>query len=193
MPLVAGLIVLLPTLYSFLPLCSFPSEGGGRGENSSEHTATNTHSAITDIQNREVGLEVGRQLLADASSLSCSVVPPALALLAPCVFAGALCCCAAFGAERVLFSGFEHKLPRSSIYTVPQSGVDSTTGASLPAVVRVDTTVPFSQLGLDSLDLVELMVALEREFHIELKDEEHDAVKTVEDIINLIHQHPRAQ
>jgi acyl carrier protein len=57
---------------------------------------------------------------------------------------------------------------------------------------RVDASVPFNELGLDSLDLVELMVATEKSFHIELSDEEHARVKTVDDIVTLLHQHPNA-
>lgn len=96
-------------------------------------------------------------------------------------------------AERVVFDGFEHKLPRSSIYSVPSAGLDSTTGKPLADVLRVDSSVPLSQLGLDSLDLVELMVAVEREFQIELQDEEHDSIKNIGDIVEMIHEHPRAQ
>jgi len=41
-------------------------------------------------------------------------------------------------------------------------------------------------LGADSLDTVELVMALEEEFEIEIPDEVAQAVKTVEDVIKLI-------
>lgn len=41
-------------------------------------------------------------------------------------------------------------------------------------------------LGADSLDLVELLMTLEDEFHISISDEEAIKLKTVEDIIKVI-------
>ncbi|MFC3150912.1 acyl carrier protein [Litoribrevibacter euphylliae] len=41
-------------------------------------------------------------------------------------------------------------------------------------------------LGADSLDTVELVMALEEEFEIEIPDEVAQNVKTVEDVIKLI-------
>ena len=66
------------------------------------------------------------------------------------------------------------------------------TGLALPAESRVDDSVPFASLGLDSLDIVELMVAVERDFHIEMQDHEYDNINNVNDIIDKIHGHPRA-
>jgi acyl carrier protein len=40
----------------------------------------------------------------------------------------------------------------------------------------------------DSLDLVELIMAFEDAFEIEIKDEEAEKIKTVEDAINLLHR-----
>jgi len=41
-------------------------------------------------------------------------------------------------------------------------------------------------LGADSLDTVELVMALEEEFDIEIPDEEAEKIKTVQDIVDYI-------
>ena len=41
-------------------------------------------------------------------------------------------------------------------------------------------------LGADSLDVVELVMALEEKFDIEIPDEEAESIKTVQDAINYI-------
>jgi acyl carrier protein len=41
-------------------------------------------------------------------------------------------------------------------------------------------------LGADSLDVVELVMALEEKFDIEIPDEEAEGIKTVQDAINFI-------
>ena len=44
-------------------------------------------------------------------------------------------------------------------------------------------------LGGDSLDLVEVLMEVEHEFHISVTDEEADQVKTVGDIIGLVERY----
>jgi acyl carrier protein len=44
-------------------------------------------------------------------------------------------------------------------------------------------------LGADSLDTVELVMALEEEFGIEIPDEDAENISTVQDAINYIDQH----
>ena len=44
-------------------------------------------------------------------------------------------------------------------------------------------------LGADSLDIVELVMAMEEEFEIEIPDEEAENIKTVGDAIKYISQH----
>ncbi len=44
-------------------------------------------------------------------------------------------------------------------------------------------------LGADSLDIVELVMAMEEEFEIEIPDEEAENIKTVGDAIKYIDQH----
>ncbi len=41
-------------------------------------------------------------------------------------------------------------------------------------------------LGADSLDIVELVMALEEEYEIEISDEDAEKIKTVRDIISYI-------
>jgi acyl carrier protein len=44
-------------------------------------------------------------------------------------------------------------------------------------------------LGADSLDIVELVMAMEEEFKCEIPDEDVEGLKTVQDVINYIRQH----
>ena len=44
-------------------------------------------------------------------------------------------------------------------------------------------------LGADSLDLVELIMAMEEEFDIEIPDEEAEKIRTVQDAVDYIKQH----
>ena len=49
-----------------------------------------------------------------------------------------------------------------------------------------------NDLGADSLDTVELVMALEEEFDIEIPDESAEKIKTVADAINYIKEHAKA-
>jgi acyl carrier protein len=44
-------------------------------------------------------------------------------------------------------------------------------------------------LGADSLDVVELVMALEEEFDIEIPDEDAEGILTVKDALNYIENH----
>ncbi len=46
-------------------------------------------------------------------------------------------------------------------------------------------------LGADSLDIVELVMAMEEEFGIEIPDEEAEKIKTVKDVIEYIKAHTK--
>jgi acyl carrier protein len=53
-------------------------------------------------------------------------------------------------------------------------------------IQNFDSNTKFSELGLDSLDKVEIIMYLEEEFNIEITDEEGDNVNTVKDLVELI-------
>jgi NADH dehydrogenase (ubiquinone) 1 alpha/beta subcomplex 1 len=48
-------------------------------------------------------------------------------------------------------------------------------------------------LGLDSLDVVELVMAFEEEFQVEIPDADADKIFSVEDAVNYIASHPMAK
>jgi acyl carrier protein len=62
-------------------------------------------------------------------------------------------------------------------------------GVSESEVVKEASFV--DDLGADSLDTVELVMALEEAFGMEIPDEEAEKIKTVGDTINYIMQHAK--
>jgi acyl carrier protein len=44
-------------------------------------------------------------------------------------------------------------------------------------------------LGADSLDIVELVMALEEEYELEISDEDAEKIKTVQDVVSYIEGH----
>lgn len=67
---------------------------------------------------------------------------------------------------------------------VEQLGVDE--GEVTPKASFVD------DLGADSLDTVELVMAFEEAFDIEIPDEDAEKIRTVQDAISYIEQHAKA-
>ena len=64
---------------------------------------------------------------------------------------------------------------------VEQLGVDES---------QVDPSASFvDDLGADSLDIVELVMALEEEYEMEISDEDAEKIKTVQDVISYIEAH----
>jgi acyl carrier protein len=59
--------------------------------------------------------------------------------------------------------------------------------------VSEDEVVPtasfIEDLGADSLDLVELVMALEEEYDVEISDEDAEKIRTVQDVLNYIGSH----
>ena len=66
---------------------------------------------------------------------------------------------------------------------VEQLGVDE--GEVTPSASFQD------DLGADSLDIVELVMAFEETFEIEIPDEDAEKIKTVQDAINYVQAHAK--
>lgn len=59
---------------------------------------------------------------------------------------------------------------------------------------KVTPTAKFKEdLGLDSLDIVEVVMAIEEEFAMEIPDNEADKITTIEEAIQYISAHPAAK
>ncbi|WP_019949278.1 phosphopantetheine-binding protein [Hymenobacter aerophilus] len=58
-----------------------------------------------------------------------------------------------------------------------------------PALVMRPGTRLQQDIGLDSIDLVELAINLEHRFHIEIADAEMEALRTVQDVLDCVEQH----
>jgi NADH dehydrogenase (ubiquinone) 1 alpha/beta subcomplex 1 len=68
------------------------------------------------------------------------------------------------------------------------------TPASQRPLAQVSPNSSFQKdLGLDSLDVVELVMAIEEEFAIEIPDSEADKILSCGDAISYISAHPMAK
>ena len=54
---------------------------------------------------------------------------------------------------------------------------------------KVSRTVTFQELGLDSLDAVESVVAMEEKFGVDLEDTEAMKIASLKDAITIFHKH----
>jgi NADH dehydrogenase (ubiquinone) 1 alpha/beta subcomplex 1 len=63
-----------------------------------------------------------------------------------------------------------------------------------PRGAQVTASAHFQKdLGLDSLDTVEVVMAFEEEFAVEIPDSEADKIMSASDAINYISAHPHAK
>ena len=60
-----------------------------------------------------------------------------------------------------------------------------------PDEVSIESTF-IDDLGADSLDIVELIMAFEEEFNIEIPDEAAEKIKTVQDVVTYIDQNSKS-
>ncbi len=51
---------------------------------------------------------------------------------------------------------------------------------------HVSAGTPISELGIDSLGLLEIIGSMEREFHVQIPDESLGGVQTISDLISLV-------
>ena len=59
-------------------------------------------------------------------------------------------------------------------------------------VSEIETTSSFVEgLGADSLDIVELVMAMEEEFGVEIPDDQAERIKTVQDAVSYISAHKK--
>ncbi len=58
-------------------------------------------------------------------------------------------------------------------------------------ITLFDASSFIEDLGADSLDIVELVMAMEEEFEVEIPDEEAENIKTVQDAVNYITTHKK--
>jgi acyl carrier protein len=60
------------------------------------------------------------------------------------------------------------------------------------ALEEIKITSSFVEdLGADSLDIVELVMAMEEEFEVEIPDEQAENIKTVQDAVDFINTHKK--
>ena len=52
------------------------------------------------------------------------------------------------------------------------------------------TGASFADLGLNALDMVEVFIGVEREFDLEIADEDCEAMHTVNDLAEFLAKHP---
>lgn len=90
-----------------------------------------------------------------------------------------------------LYSGGHHKLTEKE---VTERVVNVVKGFEKVDPAKVSAKSHFlNDLGLDSLDAVEVVMALEEEFVIEIPDSEAEKIQSVADAISYIGTHPQAK
>jgi acyl carrier protein len=59
----------------------------------------------------------------------------------------------------------------------------------IPTLTLTPRTRLQEDIGLDSIDLVELVINIEHRFHIEIPDPELENLRTVQDVLNCVDAH----
>lgn len=77
---------------------------------------------------------------------------------------------------------FQSSIPRPDV----ESRVLTVFKNFLSSEEKLTPAASFQELGLDSLDAVEVMVAVEEEFGIEIPDKESEEIKSVKDAVDYI-------
>jgi acyl carrier protein len=99
--------------------------------------------------------------------------------------------------------GASHRIPRLAVDGAAQKAEDTTTMSTVEQQVKAivaeqlgvkeeEVTADASfvdDLGADSLDTVELVMALEEEFETEIPDEDAEKITTVQQAIDYINEH----
>lgn len=58
-----------------------------------------------------------------------------------------------------------------------------------PSLTLTPTSRLHEDIGLDSIDMVELVINLEHRFHIEIPDRELEDLRTAQDVLNCVDMH----
>ena len=53
---------------------------------------------------------------------------------------------------------------------------------------NIAATASFKEIGADSLDIVEIIMSFEEAFGVEIKDEDAEKIKTVDQAVTIIHE-----
>ena len=61
------------------------------------------------------------------------------------------------------------------------------------SLLQVSTSSTFKDLGLDSLDTVEVVMAMEEEFSVEISDDDADSIHSIEQAVEYFVNHPHAK
>lgn len=105
----------------------------------------------------------------------------------------------AASAPRIQFLRYSPRAAFSAAAGLPKSEIEARILDLLKSFEKVDpakltlTSTFTSDLGLDSLDAVEVVMAVEEEFSIEIPDAEADEIKTVQQAVEYIAKTPEAR
>ena len=58
---------------------------------------------------------------------------------------------------------------------------------------KVVLAAPFQTLGLNALDMVEVFIGCEREFDLEISEEDCEEMSTINDLVEFLARHPNTK